>query len=75
MSRSPDRARQFTREEVEDVDTVADEEREGFAIMDVKVDGDDDDDNKEEDDTEEGFAIVVVKVVKRAGVAAQAHVR
>ena len=75
MSRSPDRARQATREEVEDVDKVVVEERGGFAIMDVKVDGDDDDDNKEEDDTEEGFAIVVVKVVKPAGVAAQAHVR
>ena len=47
MSRSPDRARQFTREEVEDVDTVAVEEREGFAIMDVKVDGDEVEDENE----------------------------
>ena len=72
MSRSPDRARQVTREDVEDVDKVVVEEREGFAIAGAD---DDNDDNEEEDDTEEGFAIVVVKVVKRAGVAAQAHVR
>ena len=51
---------------------VAIEEREGFSIMDVKAD---DDDNEDEEDTEEGFAIVVVKVNKRAGVAAQAHVK
>ena len=66
MSRSPDRARQVTGvdelEGVEGLDMVAVEEREGFV---------EDDD----DDTDEGFAIVVVKVDKRRGVAAQADAR
>ena len=66
MSRSPDRARQVTGEDelegVEGLDMVAVEEREGFV---------EDDD----DDTDEGFAIVVVKVDKRRGVAAQADAR
>ena len=64
-------------EDAEDLDKVAIEEREGFSIMDVKADDDDNDndDNEDEEDTEEGFAIVVVKVDKRAGVAAQAHVK
>ena len=66
MSRSPDRARQVTGEDelegVEGLDMVAVEEREGFV---------EDDD----DDTDEGFAIVVVKVDKRRGLAAQADAR
>ena len=65
MSRSPDRARQVTGEDelegVEGLDMVAVEEREGFV--------------EDEDDTDEGFAIVVVKVDKRRGLAAQADAR
>ena len=65
MSRSPDRARQVTGvdelEGVEGLDMVAVEEREGFV--------------EDDDDTDEGFAIVVVKVDKRRGVAAQADAR
>ena len=65
MSRSPDRARQVTGEDelegVEGLDMVAVEEREGFV--------------EDEDDTDEGFAIVVVKLDKRRGVAAQADAR
>ena len=65
MSRSPDRARQVTGEDelegVEGLDMVAVEEREGFV--------------EDDDDTDEGFAIVVVKVDKRRGVAAQADAR
>ena len=65
MSRSPDRARQVTGvdelEGVEGLDMVAVEEREGFV--------------EDEDDTDEGFAIVVVKLDKRRGVAAQADAR
>ena len=65
MSRSPDRARQVTGvdelEGVEGLDMVAVEEREGFV--------------EDEDDTDEGFAIVVVKLDKRRGVAAQANAR
>ena len=65
MSRSPDRARQVTGEDelegVEGLDMVAVEEREGFV--------------EDDDDTDEGFAIVVVKVDKRRGLAAQADAR
>ena len=65
MSRSPDRARQVTGEDelegVEGLDMVAVEEREGFV--------------EDDDDTDEGFAIVVVKLDKRRGVAAQADAR
>ena len=65
MSRSPDRARQVTGvdelEGVEGLDMVAVEEREGFV--------------EDDDDTDEGFAIVVVKLDKRRGVAAQADAR
>ena len=65
MSRSPDRARQVTGvdelEGVEGLDMVAVEEREGFV--------------EDDDDTDEGFAIVVVKVDKRRGLAAQADAR
>ena len=71
MSRSPDRARQVTGEDelegVEGLDMVAVEEREGFV--------EDDDDGNDDDDTDEGFAIVVVKVDKRRGLAAQADAR
>ena len=65
MSRSPDRARQVTGvdelEGVEGLDMIAVEEREGFV--------------EDDDDTDEGFAIVVVKLDKRRGVAAQADAR
>ena len=71
MSRSPDRARQVTGEDelegVEGLDMVAVEEREGFV--------EDDDAGNDDVDTDERFAIVVVKVDKRRGVAAQADAR
>ena len=60
-------ARQVTGEGVEGVDG------EGLAIEDVSMDDDDKDDNEEANN--EGFEIVVVEVDKRAGEAAQAHVR
>ena len=76
MSRSPDRARQVTGEDelegVEGVDKADSKEREGF----VEDNDDGNDDNGEEDDDiDEGFVIMVVKVDKRSGVAAQADAR
>ena len=70
MRRSPDRARQVTGEdEMEDVEGAATEEGEMFAILDGKAA------DEEDEGTEEGFAIVVVKVEKWSGVAAQADAR